>query len=796
MRQPPFFKGSDSYFVWISQFCRWMITKSNECALSRWKDFFFACRTAVRSLAGLETAEFIFPLLVLDRICFGSAEELELICQELRQVLDFESDSVRMELSDRQKAVGGFFKMMGTLTYWVEHETEERYRSKRNSNSRRSTRGNPKRNTSDDSASILNWPVDETITQINLLISRIPLIDQARAATKVGMHAKSLRLLETVARQNIVEKFFESSDDKSGEILLAGSVLQSSLLESADLDLMRTVLSNLNDCETMNIVGENSYLSNPLLQVSDSIQWKEASGNYEGALRDYERALQVRKVDSLGKSDLERGALDCMLKLGRFESILSRALTQDTNAEKMASKSFAVEAAWRLGQWDRLSGLVEENKDNKVYPSSDDEYRQATGEAIMCLRDQAGIAIADSLQNARASIMDNLSSVASESYSRAYADIVRLQCIRELEDSATLLCNVADGDFLTLSEVAESRLHQGWAWEGRLKLTTPHAASEIMNTRVAIARLGNDPVMESSLLLGIGRQARNDGMPTVAENFYSQAEAALSLTPGLEYTNGHKLDSLLDDVRVQYAKLKNESGENILALKILGQGMVENAFSEMIHDNGNTESMMKIAVKHERLRAEKTFGVNVSAGNEKQFVDRFAKRLLRLTQWTVEGGMQSGNEIIDRFQTVIRLSPEWEKGKWLMLCASNNSSILSILKIKIFLPAIFYSLGHFHFAKYLNELVTRFFEKDSPHGMNDDVMRFNALYRDKVCHNYILLAIEHYALALKFDMKHVYQTLPRLLSLWFDFVSVKLPKHDSDNSYRAVQPEYLGKFLF
>jgi hypothetical protein len=229
--------------------------KSKECALSRWKDFFFACRTAVRSLAGLETAEFIFPLLVLDRICFGSAEELELICQELRQVLDFKSDSAQMELSDRQKAVGGFFKMMGTLTYWVEHETEERYRSKRNSNSKRSTRGNPKRNTSDDSASILNWPVDETITQINLLISRIPLIDQARAATKVGMHAKSLRLLETVARQNIVEKFFESSDDKSGEILLAGSVLQSSLLESVDLDLMRTVLSNLNDCETMNIVG-------------------------------------------------------------------------------------------------------------------------------------------------------------------------------------------------------------------------------------------------------------------------------------------------------------------------------------------------------------------------------------------------------------------------------------------------------------------------------------------------------------------------------------------------------------
>jgi serine/threonine-protein kinase ATR len=94
----------------------------------------------------------------------------------------------------------------------------------------------------------------------------------------------------------------------------------------------------------------------------------------------------------------------------------------------------------------------------------------------------------------------------------------------------------------------------------------------------------------------------------------------------------------------------------------------------------------------------------------------------------------------------------------------------------------------------LNDLVTRFFEKDSPHGMEEDVIRFNALYRDNVCHQYILLAIEHYATTLKLDMKHVYQALPRLLSLWFDFVSVQPPSSDDNVPSGALKPEYRGKF--
>ena len=89
--------------------------------------------------------------------------------------------------------------------------------------------------------------------------------------------------------------------------------------------------------------------------------------------------------------------------------------------------------------------------------------------------------------------------------------------------------------------------------------------------------------------------------------------------------------------------------------------------------------------------------------------------------------------------------------------------------------------------------MARFFEKDSPRGMEEDLLRFNSLYRDRVCHDYILLAIEHYATTLKLEMKHVYHALPRLLSLWFDFVSVETPNADDQVPSGSLKPEYLSK---
>ncbi len=80
-------------------------------------------------------------------------------------------------------------------------------------------------------------------------------------------------------------------------------------------------------------------------------------------------------------------------------------------------------------------------------------------------------------------------------------------------------------------------------------------------------------------------------------------------------------------------------------------------------------------------------------------------------------------------------------------------------------------------------------EKETINSPKEESARFNILYRDVACRKFTLLAIQHYTDCLVLDTKHVYQALPRLLSLWFDFVSSRSP---GDSSYN-LKKEKLGE---
>ena len=62
--------------------------------------------------------------------------------------------------------------------------------------------------------------------------------------------------------------------------------------------------------------------------------------------------------------------------------------------------------------------------------------------------------------------------------------------------------------------------------------------------------------------------------------------------------------------------------------------------------------------------------------------------------------------------------------------------------------------------------------RESLNGVDENEIRNEVIMRDPICQTHTLLAMRMYAAALKIDTKHVFQALPRLLSLWFDLVSV------------------------
>lgn len=87
--------------------------------------------------------------------------------------------------------------------------------------------------------------------------------------------------------------------------------------------------------------------------------------------------------------------------------------------------------------------------------------------------------------------------------------------------------------------------------------------------------------------------------------------------------------------------------------------------------------------------------------------------------------------------------------------------------------------GHFQFAKYTDSLLESrvlALQRRSPDialgGVEEEKLRGRCISCDKTCQRYTLLAIKHYFEALSLNTKHVYQALPRLLSLWFELTSL------------------------
>lgn len=116
-----------------------------------------------------------------------------------------------------------------------------------------------------------------------------------------------------------------------------------------------------------------------------------------------------------------------------------------------------------------------------------------------------------------------------------------------------------------------------------------------------------------------------------------------------------------------------------------------------------------------------------------------AKNLLLATNWMQESGQRQGKKVIERYQAVIKFDPTWEK-------------------------------GYFFMAKYYEYLLS----VSHPDALNGSMSSDEAadLLVDSVFHAHLINLMKNYVLALAHGTKFVFQSLPRLLTLWFDYGEV------------------------
>jgi hypothetical protein len=612
----------------------------------------------------LSVAEFIMPLLVLDRICFGTSEDRLLVQQELIDVFNVDVAAF-MERSEKQKAVNTAFMTIDTLQAWLDREVEERSRGRSSmASSSRSTRQVPSKSASHDLSN--SWSGEESIDKISDLLKSISLDLQAEAAAQFGMNARALQRLELAARAATAEEIFETSiDDQKKSASKAGRRVVETFScpaeDSFNIELMKEVLSRLDDCATMVAIGQESLACNPVQRIQDNIRQKEASGDYESALQDYERILQVSIPQEDRHERFVSGSLRCLLELGRYESVLNQTFTLSDQSK--AASTFAVEAARKLGRWETLHSVLKSKPEDVSLLGATEGYQNLMGRTMLGLQRQEPDVVERCIRFARETVMLSLSAVASESYTKCYSQIVNLHMLRELEDANPVVCNKGHENEIDLDSLAYSTASEGWSWKGRVDVATPSGALEIIGTRAGLARLHGDPVLLGTLFLEAGHRARKNRRWSISEDLLSQSQvAAISL--GTQGLNKHpKLFQLVYSSHVQLAKVKFACGECGVALKMLGHPIVDRAVAEMLPRMETPDALVTLAVSCEKRLIQAISGTSAtSIDEESQTVFRFASRLLQLTRWTSEVGLKSSSEILGRFQLIQRLAPDWEKG--------------------------------------------------------------------------------------------------------------------------------------
>jgi serine/threonine-protein kinase ATR len=642
---PPFFAPSKSYYLWLAEWGRCMVERSYKNARSCYRNVFYACRSAVRSEAGLGVLEFLLPLLVLDSLCFGDDNQRQSTVNELRSVLS-EVETATMDKLERQKSVECVFIILQTLLYWAESEVEERHKKQRSGK----FEGQKGTSNSQSNSELPVWPPDESIVAIEDLVDSVPFDLCATAASSVGMHARSLQFLEMHSRRFETKAVFdgEAADEvqtaniqdlKSGDKQL----LKATHTLHMDVGLAHRLLGELSDRDSMSALLHCEDEVN----LFDQIYEKKNYQDWDSVLRLCELTTQIETPSAAEKFDLENSLLEALLELGHFESVLNQingAISSNSNKciEKLGPKGkllpHAVKASWQLGRWDTLEDLVnlvgsELQSSPQISLNHDQEFDFAVGKALLHLQRNRLHEIPAALEEARNAIMPPLSVVANEDYPRAYPYLLKLQFLREIEDASKVISRNT-----TINSVPQIR-------QSALSETLDAETSiDIIAIRLALARIGSDLQEEAFLWLSAGRKARKEGLFHVAANSLSHANAIYHrLTQNPDSNRPQNLTIKSREVNLQMAKVKYANGQTAEAIQMLN----DKALDKILQCDRQDQELVKLVQQLE---------VNNLAFS-------FARYTLQATEWMVESGLQSGSEAIERYEILSTIAPKWERGE-------------------------------------------------------------------------------------------------------------------------------------
>ncbi|KAJ3219045.1 hypothetical protein HK099_004838 [Clydaea vesicula] len=406
------------------------------------------------------------------------------------------------------------------------------------------------------------------------------------------------------------------------------------------------------------------------------------------------------------------GLLNCLKNLNHMETMLTH-IDSTINVHPEWSEtlnSYGVEASWKLGKWESLESYIQ--KPHKI------SFETLIGDVIIASRApyastpfimKKGNSLEAVFEKIRTSIVSPLAAASVESYRRSYAEVLKLHMIYEMQTVFEKRKEMTKGiDKLVIDFDAEKMSELFNNWEKRLKITTPAFRTQ-------------EPI------LTLRRILLSDFIINPVSNQKLASVKNLTVECGR--------------IWVQTAKLCENANHH------------QTAFGSLLH----ASELEAPNISLERAKWFWNGGQNYKAISELQLALTIKKPLTGVTQ-SAPSGLQAADTRIDtKSDDYVIAKTHLRLGGWLE--EINAASAETILKHYIDASKSQPSWEKTYY--YIGRYYSRVFEKEkAKESRNSSPKKFYEM---------VYYIIKSYGRALANGTRYIYQTLPRILTLWLDF---------------------------
>ena len=432
--------------------------------------------------------------------------------------------------------------------------------------------------------------------------------------------------------------------------------------------------------------------------------------------------------------------LNCLLNMCHLQAMIAHVdgLVHNIPQYKKTWCMQGVRAAWRLGRRDLMDEYLTGADQGLVFSGSENNasFDMDLAKIFKAMMNKDQFLVAEQIFQSKQALLVPLAAAGMDSYMRAYPYVVKLHMLRELEDFNSLL---GDKSFIDKSFSADDPkfLKLAKDWENRLRCTQPS-----LWTREPLLALRRMVFSQSHMHAQVGNSWLHYAKLCRLAGHYETAHLAILEADASGAPNAHmekakylwnirKFDSAIAELQQTLLNMPAE---------ILGSAVLSSLCS------------LSLALPNPPISA-------TQASKENPDV---SKALLLYTRWIHYTGQKQSADIKSLYSRVTELRPKWEKGFFCM--AKFVDDLLIDARKRQEDDKFACKVGPVS-SSFSNSVSRATEEKEKPW--------WESLMGVLLC----------YAKALHRGHKNLFQALPRMLTLWFEFGSIYTQDESSSDQH-------------